>query len=100
MVKPADARQRDDVAIVRPLDRSPGGRVSVERHVGPVIVVEPDAVANEPEQMPLTEGGRERGLRLGMYRATVSLADACPSLASSLAMRRRLTSGCPEPSAP
>jgi hypothetical protein len=39
------------------------------------------------------ERGRERGLRRGMYRATVSLLTTCPSLASSHAVRRRLHVG-------
>lgn len=55
MVEPSDARKRDDVAVLGPLHRSPGGRIAVERHVGPVVVVEPDVVASEPEQVPLVE---------------------------------------------
>lgn len=50
-----DARQRADVPLLRPLDRSPGRRVAVERHVGPFVVVEPDVLANEPSLSSLAE---------------------------------------------
>jgi hypothetical protein len=38
VVEPADAGQRDDLAQFGALGRSPGRRVPVERHVGPVVV--------------------------------------------------------------
>lgn len=55
MAKTADAGHSDDLAAVGPLDCSSGGRIVVERHVGPVAVVEADVVPHEPEQVPLTE---------------------------------------------
>jgi hypothetical protein len=53
VVEPADAGQRDDVACLGALERSPGRRVAVERHMWPVVVVEADVVSDEPEQMSL-----------------------------------------------
>lgn len=53
MVEAAHAGQSDDVACFGPLHGSPGGRIAIERHVGPVVVVEADVVPDEPEQMPL-----------------------------------------------
>ena len=55
MVESADARQRDDLAQLRPFGRTPGRSITVERHVGPVVVVEADIVANEPLQVALAE---------------------------------------------
>lgn len=55
MVKPADAGQRDDFAAVGTLHRPPGWRVAVQSHVRPVVVVEADIVANEPEQVALAK---------------------------------------------
>lgn len=49
MVEPANARQRDDIAILGALHRSPDRRVAVERHVGSVFVVEADVVADAGE---------------------------------------------------
>jgi hypothetical protein len=55
VVEPADARERDHVAALGALDRSPRRCIAVERHVRTVVVVEADVVSNEPEQVPLAE---------------------------------------------
>ena len=54
-VEPADAVQCDYIAALGPLDRSPGRRVTVERHMWSVVVVEAHVVPDEPEQVPLAE---------------------------------------------
>jgi hypothetical protein len=53
MVGPANTRQRDDLALPGAFDLSSGGRIAVERHVGPVVVVEADVVPDEPERREL-----------------------------------------------
>ena len=55
MVESTDAEQHDHVAGLEALNRSPGRRVAVERHMGPVVVVEADVVPHEPSLMPLAE---------------------------------------------
>ncbi len=55
MVKPTDAGQRDHVAGLGALGRTPGGCVAVERHARPVVVVEADVVPHEPKEVALAE---------------------------------------------
>ncbi len=54
-MKSADSRKRDDAATARGLDCTHDGRVAVERHVRPVLVVVDDVGSDETQQMPLPE---------------------------------------------
>jgi hypothetical protein len=50
-----DELARTTLAQLGALGRSPGRCVPVERHMGPVVVVEPGVVTNEREQVELPE---------------------------------------------
>ena len=54
-MKSADSRKRDDVATAWGLDGTRDGRVAVERHVRPVLVVIDDVGSDEAQQMSLSE---------------------------------------------
>jgi hypothetical protein len=54
-MKSADPRKRDDVATAWGLDGTRDGRVAVERHVRPVLVVVDDVRSDQAQQMSLSE---------------------------------------------
>jgi hypothetical protein len=55
MMKAAQAREGDHLPILGRFDRSSARRVSVERHVWPVRVIEFRVLANAPKEMTLAE---------------------------------------------
>jgi hypothetical protein len=55
VVEAADPRQRDDVARVRRFHGACDRRIAAERHMGSVLVVVADMLADQAEQMPLPE---------------------------------------------
>ncbi len=54
-VQTADPRQRDDVARARRFHGPRDRRIAAKRHMGSVLVVVGDMVADQAEQMPLSE---------------------------------------------
>ena len=54
-MKAAYTRKYDDLAGTRWFDGAPGPRVAAQRHMGPVLVVVGDVLANQTEQMPLAK---------------------------------------------
>ena len=54
MVEPTDARKGDDPATARRLDGARDWRVAIEGHVRSVLVVIGDILADQAEQMPLS----------------------------------------------
>ena len=63
MVQAADPRQRDDVARVRRFLGARDRRIAAERHMGSVLVVIGDMLADQAEQMPLPEHDDVVGMR-------------------------------------
>jgi Zn-dependent alcohol dehydrogenase len=55
VVEPADTRKGHDPATARRLDRAPHGRIAIERHVRPVLVVVGGVPPNQTEEVALTE---------------------------------------------
>ena len=55
MVESTEARERDNISFVRGLDEASRGRITVERHVGPVFVVVTRIRAHASEQVKLIE---------------------------------------------
>jgi hypothetical protein len=55
VVKPTDARKRDDLACSRRFDVARDRRVAAKRHVRSIAVVVSDVLANETEQMSFTK---------------------------------------------
>jgi hypothetical protein len=55
VVKPSDSRKGDDTARTRRLDDARDRRITVEGHVGPILVVVSSVGSNQTAQMALPE---------------------------------------------
>ena len=55
MMESTDARERDDISVLGGFDHASRGRITVERHVGPVVVVVTRIRAHGSEQVKLVE---------------------------------------------
>lgn len=91
-VEAADAGQRDDVANLAPLDRSPGRRVAVERQMGPVVVAQADVVAVDRDETALTQDeirAKQRDLRTGRAPSTPAAVERKQLAATKPTMRAR-----------
>ena len=55
VVESTESRERDNISVLSGLDEASPGRITVERHVGPVVVVVARIRAHASQQMELVE---------------------------------------------
>jgi len=55
MVESTESRERDNISVLSGFNHAPSGRITVERHVGPVVVVVPHVFAETSQQVKLIE---------------------------------------------